>query len=138
LSINAPIGPDASATMEAAIKIVLDVSRLVREGKLTAAEAERLKALAARDTGSLAINVLMAFGALAVGCGILALHPRFAFGAVVGGVLVASGIAVSCRLSEQWRLLGAANTIAGGLLLSGGVIGLVDGRFGGFALPRSC
>jgi iron complex transport system permease protein len=39
-----------------AIKIVLDITRLVEEGKLTAQEAERLQALAKRDTGSLAIN----------------------------------------------------------------------------------
>jgi hypothetical protein len=33
-----------------AIKIVLDITRLVEEGKLTAQEAERLQALAKRDT----------------------------------------------------------------------------------------
>ena len=49
-----------------AIKIVLDITRLVEEGKLTAPEAERLKALAKRDAGSLAINVLMSFGAVPV------------------------------------------------------------------------
>ena len=38
---------------------MLDITRLVKEGKLTAQEAERLQALAKRDTGSLAINVLM-------------------------------------------------------------------------------
>ena len=37
----------------AAIKIVLDITRLVEQGKLTAQEAERLQALAKRDTGSL-------------------------------------------------------------------------------------
>jgi hypothetical protein len=46
-----------------AIRIVLDITRLVEEGKLTAQEAERLQALAKRDTGSLAINTLMSFGA---------------------------------------------------------------------------
>ena len=47
-----------------AIRIVLDITRLVEEGKLTTQEAERLQALARRDTGSLAINVLMSFGAV--------------------------------------------------------------------------
>jgi hypothetical protein len=41
-----------------AIRIVLDITRLVEEGKLTAQEAERLQALAKRDTGSLAANPL--------------------------------------------------------------------------------
>jgi len=42
---------------------------LAEEGRLTAQEAERLQALARRDTGSLAINVLMSFGAVAVVAG---------------------------------------------------------------------
>jgi hypothetical protein len=56
-----------------AIRIVLDITRLVEKGELTAQEATRLQALAKRETGSLAINVLMSFGAVAVTAGIIAL-----------------------------------------------------------------
>jgi iron complex transport system permease protein len=56
---------------------------LVEEGKLTTQEAERLRALARRDTGSLAINVLMSFGAVAVVAGIIALEPAFTTGAAL-------------------------------------------------------
>ena len=48
------------------IKIVLDVTRLVQEGKLTLDKAERLKSLASHDTSALAINALMVFSAAAV------------------------------------------------------------------------
>lgn len=109
----------------------------MREGRLTAAEAERLQALAAHDTGSLAINVLMAFGAVAVGGGVLALHPSFLWGAAIGAAFVAAGLFVSYQLGEQWRLLGTANTIAGGLLLAAGVVGLADGRFAAFAFAAA-
>ena len=67
----------------AAIRIVLDITRLVEEGKLTAQEAERLQAFAKRDTGSLAINVLMSLGAVAVAAGIIALQPAFTTGAAL-------------------------------------------------------
>jgi hypothetical protein len=77
-----------------AIRIVLDITRLVEEGKLTAQEAERLQALAKLDTGSLAINVLMSFGAIAVAAGIIALEPAFATGAALGVVLVAIGLGI--------------------------------------------
>ena len=63
---------ESSAEEAATIRIVLDITRLVEEGQLTAQEAERLQALAKRDTGSLAINVLMSFGAVAVAAGIIA------------------------------------------------------------------
>ncbi len=115
------------------IKIVLDISTLVREGKLTNDEAERLKTLASRDTGTLAINILMSFGAIAVSAGILALNPTFETGAALGVALVLIGLTVIFLGSEQWSLLGTAATVIGALLLSGGVIGLFEGRFAGIA-----
>src|ERR1700756_2542082 len=114
-----------------AIKIVLDITRLVAEGKLTAQEAERLRAHAERDTGSLAINVLMSFGAVAVAAGIIALEPAFMTGAALGVALMAIGLGISFFAYEQWSLLGPAPTIIGPLLLAGGVIGLFEADFAG-------
>ena len=74
------------------IKIVLDVTRLVHEGKLTRDEAERLKSLASHDTSTLAINALMVFGAAAVSAGILALNPSFEAGAALGVAFVLVGL----------------------------------------------
>jgi hypothetical protein len=116
-----------------AIRIVLDITRLVTEGKLTAQEAARLRALARRDTGSLAINVLMSFGAVAVAAGIIALQPAFTTGAALGVALAAIGLAISFLAAEQWGLLGTATTIIGALLLAGGVIGLAEADFAGLA-----
>src|ERR1700757_4013479 len=95
------------------IKIVLDITRLVREGRLTAQQAEELKALASRDLGTLAINILMSFGAIAVAAGIMALIPSFTTGAVVGVGLVLIGLAVSFGAGERWSLLGTASTVIG-------------------------
>src|SRR5215831_5895343 len=115
----------------AAIRIVLDITRLVEEGKLTAQEAERLQALAKRDTGSLAINVLISFGAVAVAAGIIALEPVFTIGVALGVALVAIGLGISFFAAEQWDLLGTATTIIGAFLLAGGVIGLAEADFTG-------
>jgi iron complex transport system permease protein len=115
------------------IRIVLDITRLVEEGKLTAQEAERLQALARRETGSLAINVLMSFGAVAVAAGIIAPEPAFSTGAELGVALVAIGLAISFFAAQQWGLLGTAITIIGALLLAGGIIGLSEADFVGLA-----
>jgi hypothetical protein len=117
----------------AAIKIVLDITRLVEEGKLSPHEAERLQALARRDTGSLAINVLMSFGAVAVAAGIIALEPAFMTGAALGVALVLMGLGIRYFAAEQWSLLGTATTIIGALLLAGGVIGFTEAEFVGLA-----
>src|SRR5258708_8671858 len=114
-----------------AIRIVHDITRLVGEGKLTPQEAERLQALATRDTGSLAINVLMSFGAVAVAAGIIALEPAYATGSVLGVALVAIGLAISFLAARQWGLLGTATTIIGALLLAGGVIGFAEADVAG-------
>jgi iron complex transport system permease protein len=106
---------------------------LVEEGKLTTQEAERLRALARRDNGSLAINVLMSFGAVAVVAGIIALEPAFTTDAALGVALVVIGLGISFLAAEQWGLLGTATTIIGGLLLAGGVIGFAEADFAGLA-----
>jgi len=121
---NSPVAAEA-----AAIKIVLDVTRLVREGKLTREQAEQLTSLATRDLGVVAINILMSFGAIAVAAGILALNPTFATATAIGLAPVLVGLAVSFGAGERWRVLGMAGTIVGALLLSGGVIGVLDGGF---------
>jgi hypothetical protein len=119
------------------IKIVLDITRLVEEGKLTAQEAERLQALAKRDTGSLAINVLMSFGAVAVAAGIIALEPAFTTGAALGVALVVMGLGIRFFAAERSGLLGTATTIIGALLLAGGVIGFTEAEFAGLAFSAS-
>jgi len=73
----------------------------------------------------------MIFGAAAVSAGILALDPSFAAGAALGVAFVLIGLAVTFRASDQWGLLGAAAIIIGALLLSGGVIGLLEGALAG-------
>src|SRR5271166_2099311 len=133
LSYDQPTGSHSSWPRRQAIKIVLDVTRLVREGKLTPEQAEELKALASRDIGILAINILMSFGSIAVAAGILALNPTFATGAAIGVALVVNGLAVSFGAGERWSLLGTASTVIGALLLSGGVIGALDAGFTGLA-----
>jgi uracil-DNA glycosylase len=62
--------PEEAAT----IKIVFDVTRLVREGKLTPEQAEESKALFLRDIEVLAIKILMSFGTIAIVAEILALN----------------------------------------------------------------
>ena len=54
------------------MKIILDLSKLVEEGKLTPAEAQRLKGFAAEETGQLGLNILTGFGVIAASTGALA------------------------------------------------------------------
>jgi len=116
------------------MKIVLDLTKLVAEGKLTPAQAEELKGMAARDTGLLGINILMAFGVFAVGAGVVALLPAYATAIALGLGLTAVGVTVSLAIGPQWALLGTASTIAGALTFAGGIVGFTGGRWTGFAL----
>ena len=103
------------------MKITLDLSRLVEEGKLSAAEADRLRALAAHDTGSLGINILVGFGVVAVSAGAVALVPSPSTAMLLGFVLFAIGLAVTLQRNEQWNLLGQICLVVGALSFCGGV-----------------
>jgi iron complex transport system permease protein len=116
------------------VKIVLDLTELVAEGKLTAAQAEELKALAKPQTSLLAINLLMAFGVFAIAAGVLALLPTAPTAIVLGLVLLGIGVVISFGVGPQWSLLGTAVTIAGALIAGAGIVGQFDGDWIGFAL----
>jgi iron complex transport system permease protein len=104
------------------MKITLDISRLVEEGKLTRQEADKLSALAARDTGSLGINILIGFGVVAIAAGAVALVPTPLTAVGLGLALFAAGCAIALNRVEQWTLLGQICLVIGALMFGGGVI----------------
>ena len=104
------------------MKITLDVSKLVEEGKLTPAEAERLKMLASHETGSLAINVLIGFGVVAIAAGAVALMPTPLTALGLGIVLFVIGCAIVINAVQQWNLFGQICLVIGALMFGGGVL----------------
>lgn len=119
------------------MKIVLDLTKLVAEGKLTEAQALELQALAKPQTNLLAINILMTLGVVAIAAGIVALLPTVATAIALGLVLVAAGLAVSFRMDIQWSLLGTAMTITGALLASAGIVGQTEAHWSGFVIAAA-
>jgi iron complex transport system permease protein len=104
------------------MKITLDISRLVEEGELMREEADKLTALAAHDTGSLGINILIGFGVVAIAAGAVALVPTPLTAVGLGLVLFAAGCAIALNRVQQWILLGQICLVIGALMFGGGVI----------------
>ena len=109
------------------MKITLDISRLVEEGKVTPEEAQRLIALASRETGSLAINILIGFGVVAIAAGAVALVPTPLTPVTLGLALTAAGFAVLVSRVKQWDVLGQICLVIGALMFCGGVIAFGEG-----------
>jgi iron complex transport system permease protein len=84
------------------VKITLDLSKLVEEGKLSPVEAERLRRLAAKDTG-----------------------PETAL--ILGVVALAVGLTLVFRGKEQWSRFAQICLVAGALMFSGGVLAFGKG-----------
>lgn len=104
------------------MKITLDISKLVEEGKLTPAEAERLKTLASHDTGSLGINILVGFGVVAVAGGLGALAPDVVTAFLIGAAIFALGLWLTFSRAEQWTLLAGMCTVLGALIFCGALL----------------
>ena len=109
------------------MKITLDISKLVEEGKLTPEEAQRLTALASHETGSLGINILIGFGVVAIAAGAVALVPTPLTAVVLGIVLAAAGLAVQANGLKQWSVLGQICLVIGALMFCGGVAAFGEG-----------
>jgi hypothetical protein len=109
------------------MKVTLDLARLVEDGRLTPEEAERLKGLAAEGTGSLAINILVGFGVVAVAGGILGLFPVPSVAGVIGSMVGMVGLGMILTGQRSWAVFANICLLSGALILAGGIIALTKG-----------
>ena len=109
------------------MKITLDISKLLEDGKITPAEAERLKTLALQETGSLGINILIGFGVVSVAAGAVALVPTPLTAVGLGIALFALGCAVVFNRAAQWNVFGQICLVIGALMFGGGVLAYGEG-----------
>lgn len=116
------------------MKVTLDLTKLLEEGKITQAEFEKLRRLSAQGTGSLAFNLLIGFGVIAVSGASLALLPTPATAIILGVIVAVIGILLVQTRSRQWGVLANICILVGSLLLGGGVIAFGEGSVSAFLL----
>jgi hypothetical protein len=106
--------------------VTLDLTRLLNDRKITKDEHDRLLALGTVATGSLAFNILIAFGVIGVAAGIILLVPNAFAGIIVGAVLLAGGLLVYANDLKQWEVLANITVLVGALVLAGGGVVLFN------------
>lgn len=116
------------------MKVTLDLTRLLAEEKITQAEHDRLAILGTHGTGTLAFNILIGFGVVAVAAGAVALVPTPHTALVLGLLLLGLGVRFVFAQGEQWSVFASICMLTGALMFSGGVIALSEGSLAGFAL----
>ena len=100
------------------MKVTLDLSKLLEQGKITQADAERLKSLALQDTGNLGLNILTGFGVIAASAGGLALLlTAFDFtpfsAMLIGACAFALGLLLLWPKGEVWGFLSQTLIVLG-------------------------
>jgi iron complex transport system permease protein len=106
------------------MKVTLDLDALVKAGRITPDEAERLKGFAAADTGALGANILYALGATAVACGIAAFLPTLETLVALGVVLFGAGLFIRMQGMARLQLFAQIILVIGALSLCTGLGGL--------------
>jgi iron complex transport system permease protein len=114
------------------MKVVLDLAQLLEDGEITAAEAEKLKRLSKKSTGSLAFNILIGFGVIAVAIGAIALVPDATTGIVLGAIVLGLGFVIQRQGGQEWDVLANICLILGALGLGGGIIYETNGSVWAF------
>jgi iron complex transport system permease protein len=109
------------------MKVVLDLSRLLRDGEITQAEFDKLSRFAAQDTGSLGINILIGLGVIAVSGGIAALLLNAIALAAIGAVVLAIGLAFTYLATVRWAVLATICLLVGALMLAAAIVVLGGG-----------
>lgn len=107
------------------MRIMLDVDQLLEEGAITPQQAEQFRRWAVKDAGSTAINVLFAFGALAVSGSLLAFYPTAGAALFLSAAIAAGGLYIYRQHRERWGVLGSVLAIIGTFGAGGAFAGLV-------------
>lgn len=115
------------------MKITLDIDHLLSDGLITQDEYSRLKQFAAETTSSLALNVVLAFGTIAVAGGTIALVHSSVATSILGIALAIFG-GYLCFAGVRWSLLGNILLPLGAMTCAGGIVAATDGSIGGFSL----
>lgn len=108
------------------MKILVDVDELLEQGVITGETAALLRTHSLRDTGTTAINMLLAFGAVAVAAGLSALTQSAGLSAVFGLLFVAGGWFIAKNFEVNWSKLGAIWMVVGALTLCGAFAVLIN------------
>lgn len=116
------------------MKITLDISKLLQEGQITQAEFEKLNNLAKNETGSLAFNVLVGFGVVAISAGSIMLAPVPATAIIIGAIAALFGIGILALESKQWALLANIAIAIGAFMFAGGLIMALQGSSTAYAI----
>jgi hypothetical protein len=106
----------------ALMKVTLDLTKLLEEGRITREEHDRMMRLGAAGTGSLAFNILLGFGVVAVSAGAVALVPSAITGIVLGAIVLAAGLGLYAAHAAQWELFAHICVLVGAIGLAAGIV----------------
>jgi len=98
------------------MKLLVDVEKLEAQGTVTPAQAAAIRRAAATETMSLAVNVILSLGIIAVVAGVIALQPGTLPMALLGAIIVTGGLTLRLALPESFGFLGGALLVVGALL----------------------
>lgn len=116
------------------MKITLDIDKLLAEGKIDQTDYDTLRSLAATETTSLGLNILLGFGVVAVAGGMLALLASAAASIAIGLGVLGFGIYLAHFYADRWNMLSSISILIGALMFGGGIITQTKGSLGGFVL----
>ncbi len=104
------------------MKVTLDISKLLGEGKITQSEFDKLTLLSSQETTLLAVNIIIAFGILAVAGGIISLKTILLDGVALGLAAKLAGLWLIYNHQERWGALGNALFVIGSFSIANGLI----------------
>jgi iron complex transport system permease protein len=114
------------------MKVTIDLDKLLEEGKITPAEHEKFSQFSARSTATLAFNLLVGFGVIAVSAAALALLPTAITAMALGLVIGAVGIGLIYVRYDHWVVFANMCLMVGALLFGAGVVMADEGSVGAF------
>lgn len=104
------------------MKVTIDLDKLLNEEKITQDEYDKFSEFYAKSMGSLAFNILIGFGVIAVSGAALALVPSPTTAILIGLCILIAGLILLRSGLEQWKVLANICILVGALMAGGGIV----------------
>ncbi|MGK7933772.1 MAG: hypothetical protein AB4041_20405 [Microcystaceae cyanobacterium] len=111
------------------MKIILDIDKLLAQGRITKQQYQEFQALAEEKTGNLALNVLIGFGIWATALGLLNLIQSTSVFIQLGLIMAALGLYCRLRWFREWIVLAYMLLSVGTLMVTVGILMFLKGGF---------
>lgn len=109
------------------MKVTLDIDKLLKEGKITQKEYDKILKLSSKHTTLTLLNTFLGFSIIAISLSMLAIFPSLYLSVAIGVFLITIGLILLHKKINEWIFFANISILIGSLIATIGIFILSKG-----------